>query len=271
MKGKKIRPVCGDNVSARSLEDEPEWLITDILPRKNELTRPDSRGKIEILAANISFLTVVTASIPSADWFMVDRYLAAAEMMAIPANIVFNKTDLGGATDGSLPEVQNYANIGYETILCSAKTGNNIERLGESLADQIAIIVGQSGVGKSSLINCLVADAALRVGTLSASSGEGKHTTVNSMMLDLPSGGAVIDSPGVRDYAPVIGNAEDVARGFREIHDAAQSCRFANCRHLREPDCAVKNAVEINAIRPRRYESFKRLMSMARESADRGR
>lgn len=271
VKGKKIQPVCGDNVAARSLADEPEWLITDILPRRNELTRPDSRGRTEILAANISFLTVVTAKSPMADWYIVDRYLAAAEMMAIPANIVFNKTDLVGDQDESLPELQNYANIGYETILCSARTGYNIGHLEDSLTNQVAIIVGQSGVGKSSLINCLVSDAALRVGTLSTTSGEGKHTTVNSMMLDLPQGGAVIDSPGVRDYAPVISNAEDVARGFREIYDAAQTCRFANCRHLREPDCAVKRAVENNTISPRRYESFKRLLSMARESADRSR
>lgn len=269
VKGRKIRPVCGDHVTAHALDDEPEWLIKEILPRKNCLTRPDSRGKTEILAANISFLAVVTASSPTADWYIVDRYLAAAEIMAIPALVVFNKSDLADDEKQSRSILRNFETIGYKTILCSAKTGENVEQLNTSLTDQVAIIVGQSGVGKSSLINRLVVGAELRVGTLSSTSSEGKHTTVNSMMLDLPQGGAVIDSPGVRDYAPVINKPEDVARGFREINEAGQMCRFANCRHLREPDCAVKQAVADDEISPRRYESFKRLMSMARESAER--
>ena len=128
--------------------------------------------------------------------------------------------------------------------------------------------MGQSGVGKSSIINKLISNAAQKTATISASTGEGKHTTVNSVMLDLPNGGAVIDSPGVRDYAPAIETADEVIRGFREISNAGQDCRFGNCNHLREPDCAVKRAVDAGDISPRRYESYKRLMNLSKGLAD---
>jgi ribosome biogenesis GTPase len=271
IKGKKIRPVCGDRVSAQPLVDEPEWLISKILPRKNELSRPDSRGRTEILAANLDLLCVVTANSPIADWFIVDRYLAAAKNMSVPAVIVFNKIDLPAANDKSRAALIDYDTIGYKTISCSAVSGQNLDQLGASLRDQTSIIVGQSGVGKSSLINSLIQGASLRVGDLSSSTGEGKHTTVNSMMLSLPGGGVVIDSPGVRDFAPAIATTEEVIRGFREIAEHGQECRFANCRHLREPNCAVKTAVENKVISERRYESYKRLSNMSSDFAERQR
>jgi len=265
IKGKKIRPVCGDNVEALSLANEPEWLITSILPRSNELTRPDSRGRSEILAANLDFLVVVAAEAPPVDWFIVDRYLAAAELMHLPALVIFNKTDLHPGSESSAAELRNYELIGYTTISCSAKNGENVEQLGAAMHDRTAIIVGQSGVGKSSLINTMLGNNALRVREISAATGEGRHTTVNSAMLTLPGGGSVIDSPGVRDYAPVIESPTDVIAGFREVRDLGQGCRFANCKHLREPDCAVKSAVENGQISARRYESFRRLLSTSQE------
>ena len=135
------------------------------------------------------------------------------------------------------------------------------------LRGEIAIIVGQSGVGKSSIINYLTEESGQRVGEVSAGSGEGKHTTVNSAMLDLPGGGSVIDSPGVRDYAPAVSSVDQVASGFREIVLLEQGCKFANCRHLREPKCAVKNAVESGAVNQRRYESYKRLLRSTQKIA----
>jgi ribosome biogenesis GTPase len=130
------------------------------------------------------------------------------------------------------------------------------------LRDHTAIIVGQSGVGKSSIINSLLGEESLRTAEISGKTREGRHTTVNSELLDLPEGGTVIDSPGVRDYAPALTNAGQVLRGFREIDEAGQNCRFANCRHLREPGCAVKAAVESGAISARRYESYRRLLAL---------
>jgi ribosome biogenesis GTPase len=268
IKGKKIRPVCGDNVEVQPLPNEPEWLITNILPRSTELKRPDSRGRVEILAANLDFLVVVAAEAPPVDWFIVDRYLAAAELMHVPAMVVFNKTDLLAPTDASTSTLGEYEIIGYKTITCSATDGSNMDHLATLLRGHTAIIVGQSGVGKSSLINRMLGDERLRVSDISDATGEGRHTTVNSALLMLPGGGAVIDSPGVRDYAPVIECTDDVVHGFREIREYGQNCRFANCRHLREPDCAVKEAVDKGEISARRYESFRRLLSTSGDLAD---
>jgi len=268
IKGKKLRPVCGDYVIAEPIQNEPEWLITSICPRDNELTRPDSRGRKEVLAANLDCVVVMAAAEPKPDWFVVDRYLAAAEIMGAEGVVVFNKIDLDAPTEDAQPVLEEYAHAGYRVLQCSAETGANMEKLPDHLEGKTAIIVGQSGVGKSSVINYLILEADQRTGELSDSSGEGKHTTVNSVMWNLPNGGTVIDSPGVRDYAPVIDSAQDVDRGFREIFELGPQCRFANCKHLREPNCAVKEAVENGGISARRYESYKRLVSTSQKLAN---
>jgi len=259
IKGKKIRSVCGDRVLAEPIPNEPDWLITEVLPRDNELSRPNSRGQIDVLAANIDLLVVVASDPPPPDWFIVDRYLSAAELMRVDAIVVFNKTDIASLDETGAKALSDYERVGYKTVRCSAKTGENLERLETALRDHTAIIVGQSGVGKSTIINQLADNSQQRTAAVSESSGEGRHTTVNSAMLDLRCGGAVIDSPGVRDFAPPTITAADVIHGFREIEEAGANCKFANCRHLREPDCAVKSSVQAGAISERRYESYKRL------------
>jgi ribosome biogenesis GTPase len=269
VKGKRLRPVCGDHVEAEAIDNEPEWLISEILPRRNELRRPDSRGQVEVLAANLSFLAVVTADPPTPDWFIVDRYLCAAELMDISAAVIFNKTDLADPVADTKRTLADYERIGYRTVLCSARSGSNLDALQDIIADQTAIIVGQSGVGKSSLINRLADSADLPTATVSESSGEGRHTTVNSVMLFLPNGGAVIDSPGVRDYAPSTDNVQDVIRGFSEIARIGAECRFSDCRHLREPDCSVKSAIDAGNITARRYESYKRLVTLSKKLTNR--
>lgn len=268
IKGKTLRPVCGDRVLAIPIANEPDWLVTAIEPRQNELTRSDSRGKTEVLAANIDCVVAMAAAQPAPDWFVIDRYLATAENMGALPVVAFNKTDLAlqDSTAGEI--IADYRSRGYAIVSCSAETGEGLHDLAALLKDRIAIIVGQSGVGKSSVINKLTGGAQQRTGELSESSGEGKHTTVSSVMLDVKEGGVVIDSPGVRDYAPAIQDAEGVARGFREISETGQHCRFANCRHLREPGCAVKLAVEDGSISPRRYESYKRLMVLSRQLSE---
>ncbi|NIV19018.1 MAG: ribosome small subunit-dependent GTPase A [Woeseiaceae bacterium] len=258
IKGKRLKPVCGDRVVAEPIAEESDWLITAIQDRRNALSRPNLRGETEILAANIDLLIVVAAASPQADWYVVDRYVCAAEDMNIPAAVVFNKADIG--VSGT--ELSEYAKLGYATVECSAKEGSGLSELTGLMADKTAIIVGQSGVGKSSIINAILGYDAQRTAEISGKTREGRHTTVNSMMLRLPEGGTVIDSPGVRDFAPALQTAPEVIRGFREIEAAGHDCRFANCRHMREPGCAVKSAVEDGAISERRYQSYRRSLNM---------
>jgi ribosome biogenesis GTPase len=205
-------------------------------------------------------LIVVAATTPEPDWFILDRYLAAAENMQVDAVVVFNKTDLATRDADTKQALADYAQTGYPVLRCSAETGSGIEELQQVIRERTAIIVGQSGVGKSSIINVLMGGEQQRTKEISSKTGEGKHTTVNSMMLDIPGGGRIIDSPGVRDYAPALDSGPAVIMGFREIEKAGHECRFANCRHLREPGCAVKSGVENDAISPRRYESYRRLL-----------
>ncbi len=263
IKGRRLRPVCGDRVVASppATGNDTEWLITAIQPRQNELTRPDLRGRTEVLAANLSLLIIVAAGKPSPDWFIVDRYLSAAELIGAKAAVVLNKNDLSD-THSEDAALDDYRALDYPVLITSAATGDGLDQLKELLNDETAIFVGQSGVGKSSLINSMIAELDLRTGEVSEKSGEGRHTTVNSVLIDLPEGGAVIDSPGVRDYTPAIAETERVATGFREIVEYAAGCRYANCRHLREPDCAVKSAVESGTIAQRRYDSYKRLVHL---------
>jgi ribosome biogenesis GTPase len=154
-------------------------------------------------------------------------------------------------------------------LRCSAKIDSNLDKLLDLLGGKISIIVGQSGVGKSTIINKLTSTAQQRTAEVSDKSGEGRHTTVNSVMLSLSNGGAVIDSPGVRDYAPALQSPADVVHGFKEIGDASQGCRFANCRHLREPGCAVIAAIDDDSISARRYESYRRSLALAEKLAKR--
>ena len=187
----------------------------------------------------------------------------------MPANamVVFNKSDLLTGTGIEIDELGDYRRIGLPVIETSAANGDGMERLEAALAGQRALFVGQSGVGKSSLVNRLVAGSTQRTAQLSAKTGEGRHTTANSMMIDLNNDAQLIDSPGVRDYAPALESTRDAARGYLEIARLASDCRFANCRHLREPDCAVKTAVDAEQIAPRRYESYKRLVNLIQQLA----
>ena len=262
IRGKRLKPVCGDRVSAEPIADEADWLITSIAERDNALTRPNMRGKTEVLASNIELLVAVAAASPEPDWFIVDRYLVAAENMGVAAAVVYNKIDLAPPGDSVEAALRDYEQAGYRTLRCSAQAGSSLEALRQILAGNLSILVGQSGVGKSSIINSLLGDTAQRTAEISGKTREGKHTTVNSIMLALPGGGNIIDSPGVRDYAPALQSATQVIHGFREIEASRHGCRFANCRHLREPDCAVKAAVEAGAISSRRYESYKRLLNL---------
>ena len=177
IKGKKLKPVCGDIVTAEAIADESDWLITAINNRRNELTRPNLRGKVETLAANLDLIVVVAAATPKPDWFIVDRYLCAAENMNAAAAVVFNKTDLVD-DDVFAGVLDSYRALDYPCIACSAEANDNIEALASLLANRTAIIVGQSGVGKSSLINRLSDASGQKTANVSAKSGEGRQGEV---------------------------------------------------------------------------------------------
>jgi ribosome biogenesis GTPase len=257
---KRLRAVIGDEVEWRPATARGEAVVCAVGPRQNELVRPDRRGRREVLAANLDQLIVVVAPTPKPDPFIVDRYLAAAEYMQARGMVLLNKCELLEDEADGAALLEEYARLGYATLQVSARTGTGLERLASLLAGHVSIFAGQSGVGKSSLLNALLPGLELHTDEVSAALGEGRHTTTSSTLYRLANGGEVIDSPGVRDYAPGdIASGEDAQKAFIEIAAAAAHCRFHNCRHLREPGCAVKAAVETGEISARRYESYRRL------------
>jgi ribosome biogenesis GTPase / thiamine phosphate phosphatase len=255
--GRRVAVVCGDEVRCEIDVRHSEAYVIEVHPRRSCLSRSSVRGATEPIVANVSLLLVALAPVPEPDFFVVDRYLCAAASACIAAALVVNKSELG-ASDAVRAELAAYADAGYRWIECSARAGTGIGGLVELCAGSVSALVGQSGVGKSSLVAALIPAADVRTGEL-VREEEGRHTTTASRLYDLPNSGHLIDSPGVRDYAPAPEQLEPVSLGFVEVARLAPECRFGDCRHLREPDCAVRAAAESGAMHPRRYESYRRL------------
>ncbi len=266
MKGRRIRPVCGDYVTWQALEDDSiDGVVTGIVERRNLLQRPTRRGRDENVAANLGRLVVVFATQPPADPFLIDRYIAAAEHLQVECVLVHNKIEL--ADENELEWLPEFESLGYKVIRCSAKTGLHVDQLVEACRDGVSILVGQSGVGKSSLLNAMIPGIDQETQEISVSGKFGRHTTSASYLFHFPepSTGGLIDSPGVRDFAPPTLTEEQVPNGFIEIFAAAQDCRFANCRHEHEPACNVKRKVDSGEIHKRRYESYLQMQALMRE------
>ena len=258
-----LRVVCGDRVRWRRAEDGGDGTVLELLPRKTELTRPDSRGRAEVLAANIDQVIVVCAPEPAPDPFIIDRYLAAAEIMGATALVACNKADLPDAR--GIESLAEFQAVGYPVLRVSALAREGLDALRAQLAGHCSILVGQSGVGKSSLLNALVPGMDVATAQVSTATGEGRHRTTATTLYALPGGGSLLDSPGVRDFAPALGDPRLAAAGFRELVGAAEHCRFANCRHMKEPGCAVKDGVASDVISARRYESYRRLLRLTED------
>lgn len=262
--GRRMSIVCGDRVRCQRDRAHDEIAVIEVLPRRSLLARANVRGDSEPVVANITQLVVVAAPLPRPDFFVIDRYLCAATAAGIRGALAVNKCDL--PADAELePELAAYADAGYLRVDTSARAGLGLTALRQLLAGQTSVLVGQSGVGKSSLVSALLPDEAVATGELMREE-EGRHTTTSSRSYALPAleaggspGGWLIDSPGVRDFAPAIEQLDERALGFPEIEARAARCRFQDCRHLQEPACAVIAAVQAGELSARRYESYRRL------------
>lgn len=258
--GRRVLAVCGDRVRCERDDQHGEIHVTEILPRDHVLLRANLKGGAEAVVANLTQLVTLLAPQPKPDPFIIDRYLCAASSAGLRAVVVLNKTDQLDETSREPLEALMvvYETAGYLTARCSASEGLGLKELETYLVDQVSVLVGQSGVGKSSLVARLTQHADIAIGALDRDA-EGRHTTTASQLYDLASGGALIDSPGVRDFAPAIEALEPRSLGFPEIDRLAVDCRFMDCQHLKEPGCAVRAALETGQFDERRYESYRRL------------
>lgn len=265
--GKRLTCVCGDEVMIRgpSQSSGDVAKVVSVAPRRSLFARTDSRGRTEPLAANLSLIIVIIAPNPEPDLYIADRYLAGAALAGISGALIVNKSELPGAEDSDFQaRVNEYERAGYRVLRVSAKNDATVAPVRELLTNHSAMLVGQSGVGKSTLTNRLAPASERATRSLSDSTGEGRHTTVSTALFRLASGGELIDSPGVRDYAPPPVEDAMVQVGWPELMKLAPECKFNNCLHLREPGCAVLAALAENTLSARRYESYKRLLNIMR-------
>lgn len=250
--------------------NEGTALITEIEDRKNYIIRRSSNlsKQSHILAANIDLcFLIVTINHPVTSTIFIDRFLAAAEAYRVPVNLIFNKTDLYAEEEIEYMDalISLYDYIGYPSIKISALHNTGLEILQEKIKNKITLFSGHSGVGKSTLINALVPDVHLKTGAISGYHGKGMHTTTFSEMIELPQGGFIIDTPGIKGFGTVDMEKNEIFHFFPEIFKASKDCRYNNCIHINEPGCAVREAVENHYISESRYKSY---MSMMQEDIE---
>jgi ribosome biogenesis GTPase len=259
------RPFCGDRVMVAKA-DKASLVVESILPRRNNFVRADERQRQHVIAANLDQVVIVVATKPLPSRDLMERYLLAVHSLGIEPVIVFNKTDLIIPADETaagvnvLAHMPDYEALGYTVIRTSCKTAPGIKGLQSVLKDRTSILVGQSGVGKSSLINQLIPDLDIQTGELSTATGKGTHTTTSTMLYHFANGGSLIDSPGVWEYGIWKIDDQEIATGYIEFKPRLGGCRFNNCLHASEPDCAIKQAVADGQIRDWRYQSYLRLL-----------
>lgn len=249
--------VTGDQVIWRPAIDQ-SGVIVAITERNSELCRPDSRGNLRPVAANIDLIFLVIAAEPRTPYGLIDRYLVAAENVNIRPVILINKSDLltGDAADWAEEIRSIYEPIGYQLVKTSTRSETDLSSLKAAMRNQTSIFVGQSGVGKTSLVNTLLPDVGARVGPLSETTGKGMHTTTTAQLFHLSDGGNIIDSPGIREFGLGHVTQQQLTEGFIEFQPYLGHCKFRDCKHLHEPKCAIQEAISGGKISNRRFESY---------------
>ena len=254
--------VTGDRIVWRPGKDDIGVVVAQ-LPRTSELCRPDNHGRIKPVAANIDYIVLVVAPVPRAHANLIDRYLVAAEAVDIEPVLLLNKTDLidDSNRDYLLELMATYRDLGYRVLTASTVEDHGLDAIKELLRDHTSVFVGQSGVGKSSLVNVLLPGIETKVGELSEQTGKGMHTTTAARLFHFPEGGSLIDSPGIREFGLWHMEPDDVLNGFREFHDFIGHCRFRDCKHEHEPGCALLQALEDGLITLKRMDSYRQIVA----------
>ncbi|QIC68161.1 small ribosomal subunit biogenesis GTPase RsgA [Acinetobacter schindleri] len=256
--------VTGDRVKWQADPNTGLGIITAIHPRKSLLTRPDRYHKVKPVAANISLIVIVFAPLPEPAPGLIDRYLVACADAEIPALLVLNKSDLLKENDPILELLKEYENLGYEVM--QTQSDGDLTELSARLNDETVAFVGQSGVGKSTLINAIVPDAAQKTNVISENSALGQHTTTSTRLISFGDGAALIDSPGIREFGLWHLTLDKVQTGFPEIENLLGHCQFRNCTHKHEKQCALRQAADSGEILPRRLDSYLRLIDEITEA-----
>lgn len=251
-----MEAVCGDHVHCLQ-QDNSHDVIEEILPRHNQITRIDNFRRTKTLAANIDHIFIVISPIPEFSFLLIDKYLACAQANHCKASIIINKSELIHQSGTDLNKLESiYKNLVENFIVTSAKLGYGINTLRKALDTETSILVGQSGVGKSSIINRLLNKNDIKVMPVSEQIQQGRHTTSNACAYPVKDSGKIIDSPGVRMFTPAFINNDELITGFAEFKTFIGRCKFNDCQHINEPGCAIRQAVNDNIIHPSRYQSY---------------
>lgn len=253
--------VTGDRVVWQPSGDE-SGVIVSVEPSSNRLQRPDSYGKLKSVAANIDQVLVTVAPEPEPHSGLIDRYIVMAENLGITPLILINKCDLLGPEGKCIirQAIYGYRELHYAVQEISTKSGEGIEHLKTLLQGKTSVFAGQSGVGKSSIIQRLLPSEVIKIGCLSHQAAKGRHTTTHSRLYHFPDGGDCIDSPGIREFGLWHLTAADVIYGFVELRNLAGQCKFRDCRHEQEPGCAINEARHNQLISQERFHSFRRII-----------